>query len=105
MKAKLLLLSVLCAMAAIAAETNAPPVTNKVEKTEPQTNAAPIDLQSAKAIATKPPRLPVYVLPEVFIVYLPNQTLVFVEQHHIAELAKKFPSSRSTNIIIYSDGL
>lgn len=74
--------------------TNAPPKLQSVIAKE-ATNAPP-----------RAPRIPVYVLPEVIEVRIPGgMRFIFVEQHHMQELAKKFPAIRYTNIIIYADGL
>lgn len=83
------------------------PKAEEPEVVKVDTNKPPIVLQSVEAKKTNaPPRIPVYVLPEVIEVRIPGgMRFIFVEQYHMQELAKKFPAIRYTNIIIYNDGL
>lgn len=97
--------SIIAAIGALEA-TNAPK-TNEFNAElipDPDTNA-PIKLLSATN-KPAPPRLPVYVLPEMLVTMLPDGTrFMFIEQHHLQELAKKFRTVRYTNIIVYADGI
>ncbi|MDD2766007.1 MAG: hypothetical protein PHE83_18750 [Opitutaceae bacterium] len=81
-------------------KTAAPRPTN-----DSATAAQPVKLESVAAAQAKAARLPVYVLPEVIVVNLPGRQFMFVENHHIQELLKKWPGFRMTNVVIYQDGL
>lgn len=70
----------------------------------PATNA-PLKLQSLAGTTNAPPpteRIPVYVIPEAIVVATPIGQIVFAAQAHVEELARKFPSTRVTNVVIWS---
>lgn len=52
--------------------------------------------------AAEPPRTPLYVIPEALVVQTPAGAVVFAPDAHVAELAKKFPATRLTNVVIWS---
>lgn len=104
----LLFLSTLAIIAIGALEPTNAPKTNTfdAELIPPPDTNAPIKLQSGVTNKPAPPRLPVYVLPEMLVTTLPDGTrFMFIEQHHLNELAKKFRTVRYTNLVIYSDGI
>lgn len=70
---------------------------------------APLELESVKAAKTNVPlpvpqaaRIPVYVIPEAVLVQTPQGHMLFIDEFHLKELTKKFPSARITNIVIWN---
>lgn len=55
---------------------------------------------------TAVPKLPVYVIPDMILITLPDgNRFVWMAQHHAEELVKMFGGTRITNVVIYSTGL
>jgi len=79
---------------------SSPAETNALPAAAAKTNALPAKLLSTQATLPKAP-IPVYVLPEAIVVQTPSGPFVFVESFHVQELARKFPSRRLTNIVIW----
>lgn len=57
---------------------------------------------AARVAASDTPRIPLYVLPEVLVVQTPAGAVVFAPEFHVAELAKRFPAARMTNVVVWS---
>lgn len=68
----------------------------------PATNSPEVRLELGSNDLSGPAKIPCYVIPEALAVTTPQGIIVFVHEYHANELARKFPSRRLTNIIIYA---